>query len=493
MLHLRRICLITALALILWVLPAGADDMILINEALEPATREETDAMLASAAEAYFTDASLYAELSGEISRSEIPDPFAEEEDSTLTIYSLTHGGQTMRFMMERLGEPGENGRYPLYITLHGGGESTPESNDVQWMVMHDYYRGAVDNGLYIACRGITDTWDLHFRPGSYPLYDRLIQAAVYLYHADPDRVYLLGFSAGGDGVYQIAPRMADRFAAANMSSGHPNGVSLLNLMNCPFGIQVGVRDYYSESAMRCIRGAEMDRVLNGYREKTGQGYVHRVLVHVPAGHNFDDCGEADAQVLADPAAYADPGITLDMMDAFLAALTSTTGEWGVDSLSYYPESETPAFDEAVRGIVTEEFGLKTVEVDANAVRWVSGFVRDPAPKTVVWDLSTRAATREAESFYWFKADKTVDQGTVTASLTGDNTLTVTPENVNGDFSILVSPALLDLSRPIKIITPDGERLVRVNPSYDTMLSSMRETGDPALAWAAEIPWSLLR
>ena len=107
MLHLRRTCLITALALILWVLPAGADDMILINEALEPATREETDAMLASAAEAYFTDASLYAELSGEISRSEIPDPFAEEENGTLTIYSLTHGGQTHAFHDGALGRAG--------------------------------------------------------------------------------------------------------------------------------------------------------------------------------------------------------------------------------------------------------------------------------------------------------------------------------------------------------------------------------------------------
>ena len=32
----------------------------------------------------------------------------------------------------------------------------------------------------------------------------------------------------------QLAPRLADRFAAVNMSSGHPNGVSLLNLANCP-------------------------------------------------------------------------------------------------------------------------------------------------------------------------------------------------------------------------------------------------------------------
>ena len=33
---------------------------------------------------------------------------------------------------------------------------------------------------------------------------------------------------------------------------------------------------------------------------------------------------------------------------------------------------------------------------------------------------------------------------------------------------------------------------VRVNPSEETLAASMRETGDPSLAWVAEIPCSLL-
>ena len=74
---------------------------------------------------------------------------------------------------------------------------------------MSQYYLDSVESGVYVACRGITDTWDLHFQADSYPLYDRLIEAMTVLYHADPDRVYLLGFSAGGDGVYQAAPRLA--------------------------------------------------------------------------------------------------------------------------------------------------------------------------------------------------------------------------------------------------------------------------------------------
>ena len=66
----------------------------------------------------------------------------------------------------------------------------------------------------------------------------------MILFHGvDPNRVYILGFSAGGDGVYQITPRMTDRFAAANMSAGHPNGVKLENLYDMPLQLQVGIED----------------------------------------------------------------------------------------------------------------------------------------------------------------------------------------------------------------------------------------------------------
>ena len=55
-----------------------------------------------------------------------------------------------------------------------------------------------------------------------------------------------------------------------------------------------------------------------------------------------------------------------------------------------------------------------------------------------------------------------------------------------------MNPALLDVENPIHIITPEGEFEVLVHPSEETMLASILETGDPTLAWAAEIPYSLL-
>ena len=155
----------------------------------------------------------------------------------------MSWGGVSMKYGMEVIGEPGPEG-YPVYIALHGGGGApTPDMNDQQWQDMETYYKKGVKNGIYINPRGVRDTWDTHANPESYPLYDRLIENLIVFCKADPNRIYLLGFSAGGDGVYLIGPRMADRFAALHMSAGHPNGGSLVNLYNTPIQLQVGMDD----------------------------------------------------------------------------------------------------------------------------------------------------------------------------------------------------------------------------------------------------------
>src|SRR4029079_9553156 len=75
------------------------------------------------------------------------------------------------------------------------------------------------------------------------PLFTRLIEDMIVFEDVDPNRVYIMGYSACGDGVYQLAPRMADQLAAAAMMAGHPNEASPLGLRNIGFAIHVGALD----------------------------------------------------------------------------------------------------------------------------------------------------------------------------------------------------------------------------------------------------------
>ena len=313
-------------------------------------------------------------------------------------------------------------------------------------------------------------------------------------YGADPDRVYLLGFSAGGDGVYQISPRLADRFAAVNMSSGHPNGVSLLNLANCPISLQAGIRDYYSGDVLRSVRAAEFERTLSDYREKYGFGYEHRVYIHVPAGYNYDDNKDTMSEILTDPEQFADRAVPDGMLNVFLDVMEECGLNRDVSGLSYFSVGDDEEFDEGIREAVTDTLGLETMEVDANAVRYVSQYIRNPAPQKIVWDLGTRAGERQKDSFYWLAADSSVNQGTITASVnTETNTITVEPdEEVNGDFAILFHPELVDVSKPVTIVTPGGSHTIRVSMSEDYLKASIAQNGGPSLACMGEIRYSEL-
>ena len=111
-----------------------------------------------------------------------------------------------------------------LYISMHGGGNCPKEVNDEQWMNQIYLYEPA--EGVYIAPRAPWNTSDLWHRKGLDELIEDVIRACVVFEGVNPNKVYLLGYSAGGDGVWRLAPRMADKWAAASMMAGHPGEAS---------------------------------------------------------------------------------------------------------------------------------------------------------------------------------------------------------------------------------------------------------------------------
>jgi len=194
----------------------------------------------------------------------------------------LVDGDLQMPFDVRVFGEKPETGR-SLYLSLHGGGGAPKQVNDQQWRNQQRLY--APEEGVYVAPRAPTDTWDLWHQPHIDRMFDRLIENLVVFASVDPNRVYLMGYSAGGDGVYQLAPRMADRWAGAAMMAGHPNDALPLGLRNTAFTLHVGAHD---AAYRRNEVAEEWQKKLADLHEADPQGYIHWVHIHEDKGHWMD-------------------------------------------------------------------------------------------------------------------------------------------------------------------------------------------------------------
>ncbi len=187
-----------------------------------------------------------------------------------------------MPFWFAVYGEKPAGGR-SLFISMHGGGGAPKEVNDQQWENQKKLYRPA--EGVYVAPRAPTNTWNLWHEGHIDPLFDKLIQDMVLFEGVNPNRVYLMGYSAGGDGVFQLAPRMADRFAAAAMMAGHPNETKPDGLRNLPFTLHMGGKD---AAFKRNEIGRQWGTMLDDCAAKDLGGYPHKVVIHEGKGHWMD-------------------------------------------------------------------------------------------------------------------------------------------------------------------------------------------------------------
>ncbi len=174
-------------------------------------------------------------------------------------------------------------GRRSLWISLHGGGGTTQEVNNQQWENQKRLYRP--DEGVYVAPRAPWNAWNMWCKPEIDSLYERLIECMVCTQGVDPDRVFLMGYSAGGDGVWRMATRMTDHFAAASMMAGHPGIVGLRNLLNLPYMIWCGEQDHaYNRARLCAAKGRELDSL----QRIEPAGYVHETHIVPGKGHWMD-------------------------------------------------------------------------------------------------------------------------------------------------------------------------------------------------------------
>lgn len=354
--------------------------------------------------------------------------------------------GTTMKVMTKVVGPMPDDG-YPLFLVYHGGGyDPSGQTNESQWSGMADRY--AAIPGIYCSIRSVSDnesSGQIFSTSISWQFYDRIIEDCIVYMNANPNQVYIVGYSAGGNGVYQIAPRITDRLASATMTAGHPEGIDLTNLYNLPFYLQVGELDSaYSRNTIT----VEYCQKLDALAEKYGGGYYHQCFVHTGKEHGVvGDNASTPQSVIAD-------------LPAWLTAQQSGGSYTG---------------------------GNKQTET--HAAKLMTTHTRDPLPERVIWDVRTSAAAnanRKTNSFYWLSSD--ADNGLIDATYDkATNTITFTRCSMrNGKVTIYLNEDMVDLFSPVKIILSDGsEKTFTPEISLELLRETTAERGDPNYQFCA--------
>ena len=316
--------------------------------------------------------------------------------------FELSYNGRVLKYTVAIFGRQSNTG-YPLFIGLCGGGtEAAPGlGNTFSWIDASIRYfhlpvqaqmetEGVFQNegAILVVPRGVSnladgDSYFLHSEPESYVLLEALIadllqkkpqpvfdkaqkisqqsnDAAPYL--IDPDRVFLTGYSAGGNGVFQLSQRISDRFAAVNAGAGHPEGTTFKNLANLPTCLQVGEKDWY----------------------KANDSWHSRSQVYVQANSAIKALWNNDVYYVH---------------DCYIVRDAVHAGDWhkpkGVDQKQRLLADLT-ALNPDTNQTMTASEAANAPLVNINPFRWFmkpsngTGYKRSTAPNWVVWDLGTR-------------------------------------------------------------------------------------------------------
>jgi dienelactone hydrolase len=316
----------------------------------------------------------------------------------------LRDGELVMPFYYQVFGDKPNTGR-SLYISMHGGGGAPKHVNDQQWENQKRLYQPA--EGVYLVPRAPTNTWNLWHQAHIDKMFSRLIENLIVFEDVDPNRVCLMGYSAGGDGVYQLAPRMADQLAAASMMAGHPNETSPLGLRNLPFAIFCGGRDGgYNRNKVAAQWGAKLAEL----QKADPDGYCHRVTIYPDKGHWMD---RQDAAALP-------------WMAQYRRNLLPKRIVWKQDDVTHdrfywlsVDAENRKARSEVIAELADQRISVTAPELDRLTVRFCDAMLDLDAPVEIVADEKT---------LYSSKVQRTI--GTLAKTLTerGDPTAVFSAE-----------------------------------------------------------------
>ena len=116
-------------------------------------------------------------------------------------------------------------------------------------------------------------------------MFDRLIETFIATEELTPTACTSWATPQAATASTKLAPRMADRFAAASMMAGHPNNANPTSLRNLPFAIFMGGEDSaYNRNTVARDWGDRLQKL----QAADPEGYPHRCTIYEGLGHWMD-------------------------------------------------------------------------------------------------------------------------------------------------------------------------------------------------------------
>jgi len=436
----------------------------------------------------------------------------------------LRYNGLVLKYSIGYWGTQSVKG-YPLFIGLHGGGGHDAGKftmNDKEWKKMtKQYYVGSVKalagsdgkgpGGVYVALRGVTslddngalkDEYNIHWRPEGYIMIQELIKnlsqaspAEIHTAHdnlsgtlninakyfVNTSQVHLIGFSAGGDGAFNLVRSLPDTFASVVPAAGYatmPDATTkdqpivdfFENYVNTPVWMQVGEKDNHYFKADDGYGRSERAKYYYMYWDNLNKlqsaldskTYEHWLSIVKGGSHNSWFWWE-----------------TPDEVD---------------DCLTDLPKWYTNISDPGARA---------SKGLDLNPVRWCNSKTRPLDPNYVIWNLGQRlphpkllnGVPWEQKRFNYWLFDR---KPSVTAALKPDFTIWAHSDTENGKttitineptefLGILLRETSASFGQPIKVTKKDGtwSGEVNITSNKELMKEVWQARGDPHLLYTA--------
>jgi hypothetical protein len=120
---------------------------------------------------------------------------------------------------------------------------------------------------------------------------------------------------------------------------------------------------------------------------------------------------------------------------------------------------------------------------------WMGKFARNPLPKKIVWKGFWNAARKVPEKryFFWLAATDLKKETRIQATIRDGNVIVVEARSASS-FTIFLNDALVDLTKPVKVVVNGAVRYSgKVPASLSAVVESLVAKEDPNMVFTARI------